>query len=151
MITDIDSIGDELKKVPVADGKRTSNATIKTWFAKEISPQELLAVQDADKIEGTRRLAYQVPEDDGGPCGRTFEDAFILANRDLFEPEFIGATDLAVTAADLAEKTAKSAFALHYAIERTEWQIPRYILEGLQWLHALEPTTDSPGQTAVTQ
>ena len=151
VITDIDSVDAEGKKIRVAEGERTSNATIKSWFDdKNISPEQLLVVKDEDKVDGTRRLAYQVPEDDGGPCGRTFEDAFILANRDLFG-ELEGATDLAVRAAEVAEKKAKSAFALHYAIEQTQWLVPRYILEGLQWLHALGPAVEPPGQTAVTQ
>jgi putative ATP-dependent endonuclease of OLD family len=151
VITDIDSVGENQKRELVAEGKRTSNATIKSWFAnKEISPQELLGVRDQDKIHRSRRLAYQVPEEDGGSCGRTFEDAFILANRDLFEEELQGAADPAATAAEIAGKGAKSAFALQYAIERTEWQVPSYILEGLQWLHALGPEAEPPGQTAVT-
>jgi putative ATP-dependent endonuclease of the OLD family len=152
VITDIDSVDDERKTASVADGTRTSNATIKTWFANnEISPKELLAATPEAKIRGTRRLAYQVPEEEGGACGRTFEDAFILANRGLFEQELNGSADLAATAAAVAEQQAKSAFALHYAIVVTDWQVPGYIQEGLQWLHALQPTAEPPGQTAVTQ
>lgn len=149
VITDIDSVGDEQKKVPVADGKRTSNATIKTWFAnKRISPKELLAATAENKIHGTRRIAYQVPEEDGDPCGRTFEDAFILANRDLFNVD-ADAPDPAVKAAGIAAESAKSTFALHHAIEETCWQVPRYILEGLDWLHEREPPAEPLGQTAV--
>jgi putative ATP-dependent endonuclease of OLD family len=152
VITDIDSVGADTKKVPVADGQRTSNATIRKWFGnRDISPQELLAASEEDKTHGTRRLAYQVPEDEDGPCGRTFEDAFILANRDQFEPEISKGSDVVVTAAEIAGKESKSAFALHFAIEHTEWKVPRYIRDGLQWLSADETTTEPPGQTVVTQ
>lgn len=95
-----------------------------------------LAADNAAKIRGSLRLAYQVPEVSGGPCGRTFEDAFILANQTLFG--ITGATNdaLAKAAKEKAEKQKKSKFALTYAIEKTGWVTPRYIEEGVRWLAA---------------
>lgn len=95
-----------------------------------------LAADNAAKTRGSLRLAYQVPEASGGPCGRTFEDAFILANQTFFG--ITGATNdaLAKAAQDKAAKQKKSKFALTYAIEKTNWVTPRYIEEGVRWLAA---------------
>lgn len=95
-----------------------------------------LEADNAAKTRGDLRLAYQVPEAAGGPCGRTFEDAFILANRTLFG--IAGPTNdaLAKAAQEKAEKQKKSKFALTYAIEKTAWVTPRYIEEGVRWLAA---------------
>jgi len=100
---------------------------------------------ESDKIRGSLRIAYQVPEVDGGPCGRTFEDAFILANQVMFGLN--GATNdaLAEAAKKKAEKQKKSKFALTYAIEKTNWTTPRYIKEGVLWLAASNAAVVDPG------
>lgn len=95
-----------------------------------------LTADSAAKTRGSLRIAYQVPEASGGPCGRTFEDAFILANQAFFG--ITGATNdaLAKAAQDKAAKQKKSKFALTYAIKKTDWVTPRYIEEGVRWLAA---------------
>ncbi|TCM55644.1 putative ATP-dependent endonuclease of OLD family [Rhizobium sp. PP-F2F-G48] len=99
----------------------------------------------AKKTRGTLRIAYQVPEADGGPCGRTFEDAFILANQGLFG--ITGTTNdaLAKAAADKAAKQKKSKFALTYAIDKTNWTTPRYIKDGIVWLADSNAAVVDPG------
>lgn len=103
-----------------------------------------LAADNAAKTRGSLRLAYQVPEASNGPCGRTFEDAFILANQTFFG--ITGATNdaLAKAAQDKAAKQKKSKFALTYAIERTDWVTPRYIEEGMRWLAASNVAVANP-------
>ncbi|MBK8285801.1 MAG: AAA family ATPase [Ahniella sp.] len=93
-----------------------------------------LEADNSAKTRGSLRIAYQVPEAPGGPCGRTFEDAFILANQALFG--ITGATNdaLAKAAKVKAAKQKKSKFALTYAIKKTDWATPRYIEEGVRWL-----------------
>ncbi|TBG66113.1 ATP-dependent endonuclease [Rhizobium leguminosarum] len=104
-----------------------------------------MAADDSAKTRGNLRLAYQVPEAPGGPCGRTFEDAFILANQAFFS--ITGATNdaLAKAAQDKAAKQKKSKFALTYAIKKTEWVTPRYIEEGVRWLAASNAAVADPG------
>ncbi|MHB1532881.1 MAG: ATP-dependent nuclease [Acidithiobacillus sp.] len=135
IITDIDSVAPNASNkrvaVPVAHGTFTSNACIKEWFSPEVSPAQLLAKTADEKISAGRRLAYQVPEEDGGPSARSFEDAFILANPELFE---LGKGDRAALAYEHAAEQKKSSFALEHAIESTAWRTPRYIAEGLRWL-----------------
>ncbi|MGE4593873.1 ATP-dependent nuclease [Alcaligenes sp.] len=84
IITDIDAVrpNDQKKRVavPVADGQFTSNGCLKAWFGDDVSPADLLEKTPNDKIANGRRIAYQIPEVEGGACGRSFEDAFILAN-----------------------------------------------------------------------
>tara|TARA_R110002072_G_scaffold271082_1_gene431036 strand:- start:9194 stop:11269 length:2076 start_codon:yes stop_codon:yes gene_type:complete len=135
IITDIDAVksNDNGKRVavPVADGEFTSNGCIKAWFGNTVSPPELLEKSSTDKTVGHRHIAYQIPEVDGGPCARSFEDAFILANPDRFK---LGDGDAAVLAYEHAAEQKKSTFALEHAIEHTNWNVPRYIAEGLRWL-----------------
>lgn len=107
------------------------------------------AATDADKIRGVVRLAYQTPEFDGGPCGRTFEDAFILANPTLFNLA-TGSPDAMATAAEAeAKKHKKSKFALKYAIDVTTWTTPKYIADGLRWLAVSTVAEVDPGVVAV--
>jgi putative ATP-dependent endonuclease of the OLD family len=135
VITDIDSVAVNANgrrvAVSVAAGAFTSNACIKEWYEPDVSPTQLLAKTPNEKVNGGRRLAFQIPEHDGGPSARSFEDAFILANPELFD---LGEGDRATLAYELAAEQKKSSFALTHAIEQTEWRVPRYIGEGLRWL-----------------
>ena len=138
IITDIDATkrntNNRYEACAVHEGERTSNACLKSWFEDDITPAALIAKGEPDKIVGIRRIAFQQPEVAGGPCGRTFEDAFMLANRHLFP--FAGPTwaDLEGQARDSADEQKKSSFALEYAILKTGWGVPKYISDGLKWL-----------------
>lgn len=135
IITDIDSVKPKADgkrvAVPVADGLFTSNGCLKALFGHDVSPVTLLGKTDAEKTAGIRRIAFQIPEVQGGPCGRSFEDAFILANPTHFT---LGEDDKATAAYLLAGDQKKSTFALEHAIEQTNWNVPLYISEGLRWL-----------------
>lgn len=51
-----------------------------------------------------------------------------------------------------AESYKKSAFALQYAIEDTDWTIPKYISDGLAWLAGgvvTPPATPVPPEVAL--
>jgi len=142
VVTDLDAVdaNQHRSACMVAQGTHTSNACIKAWFNDpNISPAVLLALDDAAKISGNRRIAYQVPEttDVAGPCGRSFEDAFALANRALpiFEFEGVAEAQLAAHAWQKAEAVdKKSDFALRFAIQEPNWNVPRYLRDGLRWL-----------------
>lgn len=153
IITDIDSVKPNLdgkrKACPVAEGVFTSNGCIKEWFDPGVTPAQLLAKSPAEKTSGIRRLAYQIPEIDGGPSARSLEDAFILANYERFA---LGEGDAAILAYECAADQKKSTFALSYAIEATVWAVPRYISEGLRWLAVGEPPTEVlPAAAAVAE
>lgn len=158
IITDLDSVKkgntNERIKCKVSEGTHTSNACIKTWFNdKNITPAQLLKKSDKDKTDGILRLTYQIPEKKGVPCGRSFEDAFMLANQNLFG--LTGSSEQKKEDSTWLEAgiVKKSEFALEYSIEKTEWAVPRYIAEGLRWLsenpnHILnthsQPSSESP-------
>jgi predicted ATP-dependent endonuclease of OLD family len=151
IITDIDSVkpndNNRRVSVPVAEGLFTSNGCLKAWFGNDVSPADLLAKTPNDKTANDRRIAYQIPEVDGGPCGRSLEDAFILANPALFQLE---EGDPSVLASELAGSQKKTAFALEHAIENTDWNVPRYIAEGLRWLaQGNSAPIDPPAAAAV--
>lgn len=154
IIADLDSAKknakNRLAKCLVAEGTHTSNGCIKDWFDDTtLSPAALIAKSDDDKVDGLLRVAYQVPENADGPCGRSFEDAFMLANPDIFDMSAIAPADRAKFAWDAAAEENKAEFALRYAIEKTEWKVPRYIAEGLRWL-AEKPAAAVPPAAPVS-
>lgn len=140
IITDLDATkkndANKLIACKVSESTHTSNGCIKDWFGNtDIKPSDLIQKSTEEKISGLRRLAYQVPESNNGPCGRSFEDAFILANPNLFElAEVSEAVKDEVAWAKAESGKKKSDFALEYAIYKTEWAVPRYIAEGIRWL-----------------
>ena len=138
IITDLDSVAAPGSAAcPVHDGTATSNACLNTWFGDgDCSPAALLAKDEASKLKGLKRIAFQRSEAEGGPCGRTFEDAFMLANPAMFGIEGATPKEQAQCAWDKLDQIKKSQFALKYAIEKTGWTAPGYILDGLRWLAA---------------
>ena len=140
VVTDLDSVdaADRRKKCKVSAGTHSCNASINRWFDPDgdnnpTLPQ-LLSKADRDKANGCRRIAYQVSHIDGDACGRSFEDAFILANPSKFDVSGPTAADRESQAWEIAKEVKKSQFALQYAITDTEWDIPLYINDGLRWL-----------------
>lgn len=145
IITDIDAVripagGNRKVSTTVRSGTTTSNTTIARWFeeTEELSLHKLLKDAETDAIVKRKMyLAYQVPEKPGEACGRTFEDAFILANADLFNlsltKDYAKNEKLAFEESKRSPNK-KSTFALRFAIDETDWNIPRYLKRGLDWL-----------------
>jgi putative ATP-dependent endonuclease of OLD family len=152
IITDIDSVvAPGGVACRVHQGAATSNAYLKKWFPDDnCSPTALLSKSDDEKTKGVKRIAFQRPEAEDGPCGRTFEDAFMLANLEVFGIEAGDRDQQEQQAWEMVGKIKKSEFALKYAIAETEWSAPRYILDGLAWLAASEPTVVDPGMAVVS-
>lgn len=135
IITDLDSVNENGVACPVHKGTASSNACLNTWYHGDgCSPAELIIKKDRSKIQNLRRIAFQQPEANGGPCGRTFEDAFMLANPAMFTIEGSTHEDKALCAWEKLDKIKKTQFALKYAIDETNWNTPGYILDGLRWL-----------------
>ena len=148
IVTDLDSVDKDSKgeACKVSAGVKSSNACVNDWFEKKgQSPAELIKKTEDEKTKPLRRLAYQVPEANDGPCGRSFEAAFMLANEELFN---LSGSDVQKEEEVWVktEKVKKTEFALKYAIDETEWAVPRYIAEGLNWL-AEGPSCGMPGAT----
>ena len=139
VITDLDTVdaNNNRKKCKVSDGTHSSNACINNWFTSngETNPTKemLIGKNKNDKITGNRRLAFQIPHVEEDACGRSFEDAFMLANPNKFE--IIGAThsEREEETWVKATKVNKTEFAMKYGISDTDWTTPRYIEEGLRW------------------
>lgn len=147
VITDLDAVGADGKMCRVADGTRTSNATLKSWLPGKTALTDVQAAVAADKTDGTVRIAYQIAEDATLPCARTFEEAFIYCNADWLIRCGGGLPVTASTvarscAADLVRdayeiQPAKVDFALDLMVTEG-WETPRYIAEGLAWLAGYE-------------
>lgn len=137
IITDLDSVekpGGEACAVHL--GKHSSNECLKAWFKGDqpVTLAALRAMTDAQLLLRGNRIAYQCSEKDKGPCGRTFEDAFILANPTLFGLKATTSDAQETEARTIASKQKKSEFALKYAIAETTWTAPKYMLDGIRWL-----------------
>jgi len=148
IITDIDSIDSKNgnKKCEVSKGDKTSNAILKNWLPKDELISKLTTCRTPRKISGKTRVAYQVAEDTTLPCGRSFEDAFILRNAEtlannttgLIIPKFFKNRDKAAVITDyyvIAKKLTKlkTDFAFDIILLDT-WETPKYIKDGLVWL-----------------
>ncbi len=146
VITDIDTVkanaSNHREACPVHQGTHTSNSCLQTWFQASLpslSGTYLVGAADALKVNGKRRVSYQLPEAVAGPCGRSFEDAFMLANPALFQTTNTAVADLELEAWERAKGVKKSAFALEQALTAGTWTIPHYIREGLEWLRLPNP------------
>lgn len=147
IITDLDAVSAGGAACPVHEGAATSNYCLNTWFeGGDCAPEALLAKDDAAKVKELRRIAFQRPEAEGGPCGRTFEDAFMLANPAMFSIEGATPEEKAQCAWDKLNGIKKSQFAIKHAIDAKDWIAPGYILDGLRWL----ATGDIPDADAAT-
>lgn len=123
----------------VSLSSHSTNAGIKNWFDKDA--EGYMAIGDCinktseEKINNFRRIAYQIPETNTTCCARSFEDALMLANIDLFgitgNTDQERATDAFNKAPSNKEKTD---FSLKYALEELNWVPPQYIFEALKWL-----------------
>jgi putative ATP-dependent endonuclease of the OLD family len=166
IITDLDSNKPEKRNngtfqvaCPVIDGETTSNITLKKWLPKKIKPSELIICSEDEKINSTSkvRVAYQIPEENGNKCGRSFEEAFIIKNAEEFSNhskelsswkiftnkiKVANKSTIITKSKDniisesytIAEKVpSKTEFAFDIMILEN-WAVPKYIKEGLTWL-----------------
>jgi putative ATP-dependent endonuclease of OLD family len=155
IITDLDAVEKAGGSAcEVHKGTYSSNACLKAWFAND-NPFTLAGLMNKTEVEKTKdekRIAYQCSEAAGGPCGRTFEDAFILANPELFGITGDKNDGLEIAARNKAGNFKKSDFALKYAIEETTWTSPKYLVDGIRWLAAgMESDLPDPALSFVTE
>ena len=159
VITDLDSVvlqGSTYPASRVGVGTHTSNAGIKNWFDSTITGHMPLpdcrAKTAEEKLNGARRIAYQIPETGRTCCGRSFEDAFMLANATLFA--ITGATDDELEEAAFSIRPTnneKTNFAIKYGIDTTVWNAPLYLTEGLKWLAANQNVQVPEVEEVITQ
>lgn len=146
IIADLDAVklvDSRWRKCPCAEGVRTSNSALKAWFDdNEISIAALQAKTPEEKIKGYCRIAYQMAEDGSEHCARSYEDALILAN--LTDFEIAEDTNAAINAWETAQDFKKSEEAIKYAIRVENWNVPKYIREGLVWLSEPPPPPEAP-------
>ena len=152
VITDIDSVDPTNRRqaAKVVSGLVSSNQTLAKWLPAETDIDRLLAADRASKTLRRVAVAYQVPETDGGHTGRSFEEAFILANSQLLADQTVFSSRAAFENADgspmSAEEILESSWAVSHAIDKKTdfafdilqmdgWSVPRYVEEGLTWLN----------------
>lgn len=135
IFTDIDSIGDNRKKTYVSKGKKSSNATINWWIRRaldlkkedEVTLDMIVNLEEEKKTNGKCHIEYQRHEN--GLCGRSLEESIINANRGLYKI-IENPTEKNID----FENEKKTDFALDLLLNKVDYQIPKYIKEGLCWL-----------------
>lgn len=140
IITDVDTVRmgpkNRYVKCPYSQAERCLNTSLRHWFSVPdgvaLTTETLEGQTADDKVQGYRRIAYQTHEQGSAFCGRTYEEAFILANPTLFSLE--EGQHWGDIAFDLAAEMGKVETALKYALGADEWKVPAYIYEGLVWL-----------------
>lgn len=154
VITDLDSVKKSTDKngktiypaIQVSEATHSSNSGLSKWYGSDGYSDllTLMSKDDAGKIVGNRRIAFQVSETGAYAIGRSFEDAFMLANRALFGISSTSEQESEKEAFEKAKEIgskSKADFAIEYAIEKTSWNTPKYIEDGLVWLAAHEETS----------
>lgn len=149
--------------VEIDDAIRTSNDSIKFFLNKYIENDdcldELKNIQSKDRVikkgengwekdvNGYVRIQYQEKEDSIDYYPRSFEDAFICINTDFIKDnEFSALKHKEIIEEEpneyykIANKCvdSKPSFAIEILLNSKEdfsnWNIPKYIKEGLEWL-----------------
>lgn len=157
VITDLDSMKKNGVKCPVKDGVLSSNSVLKEWMPGTNVLDALMTCSDEGKIHNnTIRIAYQNAEKEDDYVARSFEEAFIRANKELLKRDFEKEgkryhvknqfslfrskkiTTLEDPYISSPSNSAKSNFAFDILCfdenEYGEWTVPNYIKEGLEWL-----------------
>lgn len=138
ILTDIDSMKDSRTKAFVSKGNITSNSTIKWWMRRlkgltendesQINLQDVVALTTSQKTLGKCHLEFQVSEN--GLCGRSLEEAMRNVNREYY-----------LLSSSASEQTieftgkSKTDFALDLIYNNPDYEIPKYIRDGLIWLN----------------
>lgn len=141
-------------------GQKSNNDTLKLWVPGKTDVDELLDLNDENKVSGNVRVAYQTGvnaklkdgvEDLAYPY--TFEDALALSNIELFKKEELKGLALITNFKDIIAKSdtvekccedmfetltpaKKAPFAINllYLKQFDKIETPTYIKEGLAWL-----------------
>ena len=150
LITDIDSVDQDKKACPVSKGIETSNIAIK-HFLKDIDFKVLKHLEKINRIinfdNSDMLISYQQVEN--SYHARSFEDAFICINKQFIKENLTEFKSLKNcehfkddnnNPYELASKCIKKK--THFALDIiycsngnfTNWEIPAYIKEGLEWL-----------------
>lgn len=136
ILTDIDSMLDGRTKSTVNNGQTTSNPTLKWWLrkVKSLSDDEKVILSDIVALTPEQRtiekshIEFQVKEN--GLCGRSLEEAIKNVNRMHY------GISCTATEADLEfDEKSKTDFALNLICENPDYNIPKYIMNGLIWLN----------------
>ena len=144
IITDIDSVKkNEQSYVAsiVSEGETTSNKTIEYWMnllklkstnANSNSNQkthlrDIMSLSQSKKTIKNYHIEFQTVENE--LCGRSLEEAIKNVNRTIYNlSETITENDLKFSG------RSKTDFALHLIYECNNYEIPKYIKNGLIWL-----------------
>ena len=154
------------KAVITAKGKgyETGNPSIQDWLPSKKRIDDLIDLDENNKVIGNVRIAYQTPihvkwaekEEYTEICPYTFEDALIFSNLELFRKDELRKMGAITTIANLLKKASsakqlqekifeklerkggfqKADFAnsLLYKEDFCDIKAPAYIQEGLKWL-----------------
>lgn len=95
---------------------------------EKVTLEEIISLTDEQKTYGKCHIEFQVKEN--GLCGRSLEEAIRNVNRTHFELE----TEITEEKLLFTGK-CKTDFALDLISKHPEYEVPKYIKDGLVWLN----------------
>lgn len=144
ILTDLDPMKNGVKSETVVDADKSSNATIKWWIRRTqnlksnapISMQDILSLSSESKTIGKCHIEFQTQEN--GLCGRSLEESIKNVNRKNYNlSENISEEQL------IFKGSSKTEFALDLLCSKDGYNIPKYIMDGLEWLDKQKVFEDS--------
>lgn len=159
VITDIDSVNpeDSRKACPTAtENAKTSNSTLINWLPKKRIISDLIDCPENDKYDSELiRVAYQIKEDGSEYVARSLEEAIINKNKTFFSSTYkleevdklvkdsfalLKGEDLNKSPYELAPASGEKTdftfdlMTFNEKEAKLNWNVPKYIEEGLVWL-----------------
>ena len=162
IITDLDAVDSDGKATKPQKGAdlKTSNNVLKKWHPEIEKVDDLLSFDEKEKVYDDNfsiRVAYQTPvqvkfkEEDSEAIPRTFEDALVFENIEIFQTgdgtgllkKFKDAVSSKDTVSELSDalfealttgNKAKFALDMLYSEDTAAISVPSYIRDGLKWL-----------------
>lgn len=157
IITDIDPAvknkNNRFISCSAKEATSTTNSTLKNFFgiSKDGIFSDITSKSFEEKIhsDNNTRIAYQISETIDGYQPASFEDAFISVNKLFIIEKKVGliaygalenfdesdVDDFYEFARDkVKKKTAFASSLLYFEDEKSTWEVPKYISEGLLWL-----------------
>lgn len=160
VITDIDSVNPaDSRRACQTDTENavTSNSTLLNWLPKKKLISELITCSEKDKFDTDLiRVAYQINENTSAYVARSLEEAIINRNKDFFTAKYIIegveksvqdsfskliGKDVTKSSPDQLAPNSKEKTDFTFDLitfneteARLNWNVPKYIEEGLVWL-----------------
>lgn len=133
IFTDIDSVESNNQRSFVSCGVKSSNPTINEWVKRKkniinVSLKDIISLKDDEKTINNIHIEFQTKENK--LCARSLEESIRNVNRSIYNLS----DDIREDALEFKERS-KTDFILKLIVNNNSYNVPEYILNGLNWLN----------------